>query len=231
MSMAPHSSTQQPPLSQPNRLEVTALDCLRGGWPVFSDLQFRLESGDLLLLTGPNGSGKSSLLRILAGLLPPAGGDLLWNEAPLHGGDSHPPSIGYVGHRNAIKVNLTLQEDLAFWARFHGQPQHRIAQALEAFDLTPLAARPGRVLSSGQGRRLALARLKVMQAPLWLLDEPLVGLDKAAVLAVRNEIEKHRRDGGIIVLATHQDIWPVEEQRLDLGTFTVSPDQLQELEA
>ncbi|WP_022727794.1 heme ABC exporter ATP-binding protein CcmA [Fodinicurvata sediminis] len=231
MSTAPHSPAQQHPSTQPNRLEGVALDCLRSGWPVFCDLHFHLESGDLLLLTGPNGSGKSSLLRILAGLLPPSGGDLLWNEAPLHGGDSQSPGIGYVGHRNAIKANLTLQEDLAFWARFHGQPQHRILDALEAFDLKSLAARPGRVLSSGQGRRLALARLKVAQMPLWLLDEPLVGLDKAAVLALRNEIEQHRRNGGVVVLATHQDIWPVEEQRLDLSAFAVTPERLRELES
>lgn len=222
-----NATEQAPPLQESfrrrHRLEVTSLDCLRGGWPVFGELEFQVEGGELLLLTGPNGSGKSSLLRILAGLLPPAAGQVLWNGAPLHGGEEEPPTLGYVGHRNALKGSLTLREDLAFWARFHGRPERLAEEALGAFGLASLAGRPGRILSSGQARRLALARLKVIDTPLWLLDEPLVGLDQSAITALRNEIEHYRGEGGIVLLATHQDIWPLDERRLDLRDYALFP--------
>ncbi|MFC4351863.1 heme ABC exporter ATP-binding protein CcmA [Fodinicurvata halophila] len=227
MNAAEHAPPSQETSRQTHRLEVTALDCLRGGWPVFGGLEFKVEGGELLLLTGPNGSGKSSLLRILAGFLPPAAGQILWDGVPLHGGEEEPPTLGYVGHRNALKGSLTLREDLAFWARFHGRPAHLAEEALAAFGLASLAERSGRILSSGQARRLALARLKLIDTPLWLLDEPLVGLDQSAITALRNEIEHYRGEGGIVLLATHQDIWPLDERRLDLRDHAVSPDALE----
>ena len=134
--------------------------CIRGERPVFSGLSFRLERGDALTLVGPNGSGKSSLLRILAGLLKRAGGTLAWDgesldeDWPAHRGRLH-----YVGHLDAVKPTLSAVENLDDWARFRGAAR-AAPGALEALGIEGLADVPGRYLSAGQRRRLALARVR-----------------------------------------------------------------------
>jgi heme exporter protein A len=182
-------------------LEAQQLACWRAERLVFADLSFELAPGEALLLTGANGAGKSSLLRLLAGLIPAAEGRLLWDgEDALSDKISHGAKLRYLGHQDALKPALTARENLAFFARLWGG---EVEAALEALDLTPLAELPARVLSSGQKRRLALARLALAPRRLWLLDEPSVGLDAASVQRLAPLFAAHRAAGGMVAAATH----------------------------
>lgn len=185
------------------------LVCVRSGRLVFRGVGFALESGGALLLTGPNGSGKSSLLRLMAGLLPAAGGRLEWRGAPV--GEAGMPEALYVGHLDAVKPVLTVAEHLSFWASLDDGGEGddvaaRVRTALDGFGLGGLAGLPGRVLSAGQRRRLNLARLVVARAALWLLDEPTVSLDRAGIAQLEAAIARHRAAGGAVVASTHADL-------------------------
>lgn len=182
-------------------LQAEGLAAFRGERLVFRDVAFSLGAGGALLLTGPNGSGKSTLLRLLAGLLRPAAGTLRWNgEEALVDLPTHARRVGYVGHLDAIKPGLTAAENLAFSARLSGGS---VADALAALGLEELAEIPARMLSAGQRRRLALARLNLARAPLWLLDEPTLGLDSRSVERFGRAMEAHRAAGGVVIAATH----------------------------
>ena len=200
--------------------------CIRGERPVFSEVSFRLERGDALTLVGPNGSGKSSLLRILSGLLKRADGTLAWDgesldeDWPAHRGRLH-----YVGHLDAVKPTLSVAENLDDWACFRGAAR-AAPGALEALGIEELADVPGRYLSAGQKRRLALALVLATPAPLWLLDEPTVTLDAEAADRVATMIAVHRADGGIVVVATHGEIALDGAQCLDLGRHAITADAL-----
>jgi heme exporter protein A len=177
------------------------LACWRAERLVFAGLSFEVSPGEALLLTGANGAGKSSLLRLLAGLIPAAEGSLIWDgtdclaDLPAHGA-----RLRYLGHQDALKPALTARENLAFFARLWGGG---VDSALAALDLTGLADLPARVLSSGQKRRLALARLALAPSRLWLLDEPSVGLDAASVERLAPLFAAHRAAGGMVLAATH----------------------------
>jgi heme exporter protein A len=182
-------------------LEARDLACLRGERVVFAGLSFTLEAGGALLLMGANGAGKSSLLRLLAGLLPAAEGALLWAGQPaLADRAEHARRLRYLSHQDALKPALTARENLLFFARLWGG---EVEAALAALELGPLAELPARVLSAGQRRRLALARLALAPAPLWLLDEPTVGLDTASVERLGALLARHRAGGGMVIAATH----------------------------
>jgi heme exporter protein A len=182
-------------------LEARDLACLRGERAVFAGLSFGLPAGAALLLTGANGAGKSTLLRILAGLLPPAEGSVLWQGEDVGAEPAaHAARLRYVSHQDALKPALTVAENLALFARLWGGA---VMPALEALALAPLADLPARVLSAGQRRRLALARLVLAPVPLWLLDEPTTGLDAASVERLGPILAEHRARGGIVVAATH----------------------------
>lgn len=187
-------------------LKATALACERGGRRVFDALSFQVSQRGALLVQGPNGAGKSSLLRILAGLLPAAGGYL-----------SNPFRLAYLGHDNALKPGERLRDELAFWARLDGQPVTRVDAALEHFNLLPLAGLPVRVLSSGQRRRAALARIWLSDAVLWLLDEPSVGLDAASTARLAALMRTHRTSGGIVVATSHVPLGLDDADVLELG--------------
>ena len=182
-------------------MQATGLAAFRGERLVFRDLDFAVVAGGALLLTGPNGSGKSTLLRLLAGLLRPAAGVLSWNGVDaLIDLAAHARRVAYVGHQDAIKPGLTAAENLHFAARLTGA---HIGTALAAVGLEGLADLPARMLSAGQKRRLALARLALSHATLWLLDEPTLGLDAAAVERFGAMLAEHRASGGLLVAATH----------------------------
>lgn len=187
----------------------TGLTCIRGERVVFSGLDFSIESGEALYLLGHNGAGKSSLLRTMAGFLRPAEGSLDWDGQPLSEYPAaHRRRIHYVGHHDAIKGVLTVEENIAFWAGLHGKGDGTAKAALERFGLAPLSKSPARFLSAGQRRRLNLARLLASDAPLWLLDEPTTALDRESIAILNDVIAEHRAGGGLIAIATHEDPEP-----------------------
>jgi heme exporter protein A len=180
----------------------SGLACWRGERLVFRGLSFALGPGGALLLGGPNGSGKSSLLRMMAGLLPPLTGTLLWDGVPVaEDRTAHNARLHFIGHQDAVKPVLTTRETIDFWGGLHGG--NTGMHALERFGLAALADTPCRYLSAGQKKRLSLARLLASPAPLWLLDEPTTGLDAASVEALEAAMREHRAAGGIVVAATH----------------------------
>jgi len=178
---------------------------IRGERLVFSGVNFTLGAGEAMLLVGPNGSGKSTLMRILAGLGRLAGGQLIWNgDDALADRTAHAGRVAYLGHQDAVKHGLTVGENLQVW----GDP----APGLVAMDLERLIDMPGRILSAGQKRRLALARLAINPAPIWLLDEPTLGLDAASVARLGHVLAAHRERGGMVVAATHLPL-PLQDVR------------------
>jgi heme exporter protein A len=180
-------------------LKGEELAVIRGERLVFAGLGFAVGVGEALLLVGPNGSGKSTLLRLIAGLGRAEAGRLTWQgEDAFADRVSHAARCTYIGHQDAIKLGLTAAENLRFW----GRPA-AIAQALDAVELGHLADLPARMLSAGQKRRLALARLALSRTPIWLLDEPTLGLDTASVARFGDLLATHRGRGGVIVAATH----------------------------
>jgi len=196
---------------------------VRAGRPVFAGVSFTLEPGDALLLRGPNGSGKSSLLRMLAGFLPPAAGQLTWQGAPTaHDLTQHRSRLCYLGHADGVKSGLTVRENLLFGVALrHGSAAagaDPVTAALERFDLAALGDTPGRYLSAGQRRRVALARLLTDQRPLWLLDEPGVGLDAASRARLESVLVDHREQDGMVALASHGDTTVGDAKVLELGS-------------
>ena len=189
---------------------------------VFTKLNFSIDEGEVLYLQGPNGSGKSTLLRLMAGLLHPVSGTLNWNgESIREEAESFRGLLHYIGHQDAIKTALTVEENLSFWAEMSGvAPESRtVREALKKFSLSHLASLPARFLSAGQRKRLNLARLCASSAPLWLLDEPSNSLDTESVGALRSVLEGHQDKGGMVAVATHEELVS-DTNILDLSDFT-----------
>jgi heme exporter protein A len=199
-------------MRNPMGLSVTDLSCSRGGRPVLDGVSFALADGETLVLRGPNGAGKSTLLRALAGLLP-ATGCIKLDGRPSDR-DTRSEAVAYAGHLDAIKPQLTVAENLAFWAAlFDADP----APALAAFDLAPIVDRPAHLCSAGQKRRLGLARLLVAPRRLWLLDEPTVSLVAAATDRLLAAVRGHAAEGGLAVIATHAPLDLAPAQTLTLA--------------
>lgn len=206
------------------------LVCLRGGRLVFEGLDLTLPPGGAVRLAGPNGAGKTSLLRMLAGLLPPFTGILGWRTRdgettvpladcrPEHGHETR-----FLTYAEAVKSGVTPLADLGFWRDCLGGPSggEILHASLGDVGIPHLAEIPGRFLSAGQRRRLALARLLVAPGRLWLMDEPTVGLDVEGVVRLEKIIAAFRSTGGRVVLATHQPLKLDDPIILDLAPLAV----------
>ncbi|WP_430474169.1 heme ABC exporter ATP-binding protein CcmA [Thalassospira lucentensis] len=200
------------------------LTCLRGERLVFGGLSFAAKSGDAIMLRGRNGAGKSSLLRVMAGLLPPRSGAIQWDGENIADDKiAHHARLQYLGHQDAIKPVLSVRDNLHLWGQLRGVSDldTEIDTALHALDIHHLARITGRYLSSGQKRRTALARILIGQSDLWLLDEPTVGLDRESCAELSRLIADFRATGGIVVYSTHIDLDIDTPTILDLDDFAI----------
>ena len=192
---------------------VSNLSCHRGGLTILENVTFSVPAGTALVLRGPNGCGKTTLIRALAGIAP-----------SLRGQISHDAeSIAYAGHDDGLKHQLSVRENLDFWAEVFGAGS--VEAALDRFDLGPLATRHAQHLSAGQKRRLGLARMMLTARPVWLLDEPTVSLDAKSADMFVDMIDAHLKDGGIALLATHVDLGLSGAAELDLTRFRAEEDK------
>jgi len=209
-----HSSTS-------NRFSGENITAKRGDKILISNLNFDVSSGHILSVAGDNGSGKSTLLRLMAGLAPPAVGRIFWNDSQITKDRfSHYDRLRYVGHLAAVKSELTVEENLRYWSKIQNGNANTnlIVKALELFKITSERSQPTKFLSSGQKRKLALTRLIIKPTPLWLLDEPTVGLDNEGFSNFQTILDSHCEKGGIAVIATHDEIHlkrPIQKLRLE----------------
>lgn len=186
-------------------LQAHNLTCVRDERMLFSELSFTVSAGDIIQIEGANGAGKTSLLRILAGLSQAEQGDVFWQQQPIRRQrDVWHRTLLYLGHQPGVKAVLSARENLQF---FHAQePEEVLWQALEEVDLVGYEEVPVAQLSAGQQRRVALARLWLSRAPLWILDEPLTAIDKSGVIKLMALFSRHVDNGGSVILTTHQEL-------------------------
>lgn len=190
-------------------LEAQDVAAQRGAALLFSGLSFALQPATLLFVTGPNGSGKTTLLRIAAGLTQPASGRLRWEGAEV---DPFDPALRaatlFIGHAAALKEELTAEENLASLVALHGvrAEANALTGALSDWTLSRQRKLPARVLSQGQRRRIGLARLRLVQRPLWVLDEPTTALDAAGIETLQELVGAHLARGGMALVASHREL-------------------------
>lgn len=189
-------------------LSVANLECARGDRRLFTDLAFTLEPNTLLHVHGPNGSGKTTLLRTVCGLVLPVSGEIAWNGTNIRKlKEDYLKEVFYLGHHNALKDEMDALENLQVSTRLAGHPasEANIIKALRRMGLKGREELPTKVLSQGQKRRVALARLLLTNASLWILDEPFTALDVTAVKLLAEVIAEHIAKTGMVILTTHQE--------------------------
>ncbi len=189
------------------KLEGTGLTLFRGDRCLFTGLSFALNAGELLLLEGSNGSGKTSLMRALAGLLTFDEGDIHWDGEPVaRNRQLFRSQFTWLGHRTGLKHDLTPVENLRFDTVLRARNDKTFEAVFERLGITRLAPLPVRLLSAGQQRRVALARLLLSATPLWLVDEPFTNLDREGRALVLELVDEHLDAGGLCIMAAHQDV-------------------------
>jgi len=203
-------------------LEVSNLACSRGDHRLFSGLSFALYPGQIMQVQGANGSGKTSLLRTLCGFLAPDEGAITWHGRDMHDlGEEYYAELLYLGHLNAIKDELSALENLRISAGLSGVEldEKEVLAALRRMGLRGRERLPAKVLSQGQRRRVALARLLVSDARLWILDEPLTALDVGAVALIQELIAEHLARQGMVIFTTHQ---PLQVAAVEMHNLSLS---------
>jgi heme exporter protein A len=201
-------------------LIASNITCSRGDRVLFRDLSFSLSAGELMHLKGKNGSGKTTLLRSLCGLFMPQDGEIRWKEQDIRSlGEDYRRQVVYLGHLNGIKDDLTAVENLRVSSVLDDDlvNEEQIWAALKTIGLRGFEDLPTRVLSQGQKRRVALARLLLTDSPLWILDEPFTALDVAAVELLQSIIADHVASGGTVIVTTHQEVALTSGQVKTLG--------------
>jgi heme exporter protein A len=196
-------------------LAAENLACVRGGRRVFSGMNFHFRGGEAVAITGPNGAGKTTLLRLIAGLLPAEAGSL--KLSGVSSGEEISACAHLVGHLDALKGTLTVFENLSFAMTLLGGGGQDVQPALDTLGLGHLGEIPARMLSAGQRRRLALARLLVSRRPLWLLDEPASALDAASQKVLFELIDRHTGEGGLALIATHAPLAVSNAREFSIG--------------
>ena len=201
-------------------LEARAINCWRGDRHILRDVSFAVRAGEFLKITGPNGVGKTTLLRIVCGLLPAESGVVEWHGRPMRGAsDEFHAEMAYLGHLNSLKADLTARENLRFLAGLRQDlAPSDVDGALDRVGILSRGDLPARSLSAGQKRRLALARLLLADATLWVLDEPVTHLDSAGIELVEALVREHIGGGGMALAAAHQRLLDDEPglRRLEL---------------
>jgi heme exporter protein A len=208
------SATLPTPLSDDNQgqfaaqFTAQALTCVRQDRCLFEDLSFSLKTGEILQVEGPNGAGKSSLLRILAGFLHADSGQLLWQQQAIKKDpEAFLSELLFIGHKAGINPYLSALENVNFWLQLHVDNNDvNVFELLGRLGLVGLEDIPVSQLSAGQQRKVALARLWLTQARLWILDEPFTAIDKKGVRGLQKRFAQHLSTGGMIILTTHQDL-------------------------
>ena len=188
-------------------LKAERLAAQRGGVTLFANVGFALNPGEALIVTGANGSGKTTLLRIVAGLTQPHSGQLSWQGVPVAAFDQARRSAAlYIGHAAALKDEFTAEENLLSLVALHDEPPDRkaMSDALDEWSLRSHAGIVARVLSQGQRRRVALARMSLARRRLWVFDEPATALDASGVAILEKRVNAHLAGQGVAVIATHQ---------------------------
>lgn len=200
------------PFQDKPALRVESLTLTRGERILLRDFSFAVEPGEYVEVRGGNGAGKTTLLRALAGFVKPQTGQILLQhveEAPL--------ALHYVGHLNGLKGAVSARAHVRHWAGLFGAPMAHAEAALERVGMASRADLPARVLSQGQARRLALARLVLAPRPVWLLDEPAAALDQSGRVMLAELIDAHRSEGGLIIAAVHDALGPTPSQTLTVA--------------
>ena len=187
-------------------LMVKNLACWRNEQVLFSGLDMSLKGGSVLFLQGENGSGKTSLLRILCGFRMPDEGEITWNDVPVLSSSEYFQNISYIGHKNGLKDELTVEENLNLMRSMATVTDIKAEHVLKKIGLFKQADILSRLLSAGQKRKLALARLMMTKNSFWILDEPFTSLDKASIVFFEQLIKQHITQGGILILTSHHDI-------------------------
>ena len=195
-------------------LLVADLACSRAGRALFAGLSIEMEPGSIAHVHGPNGSGKSSFLLAAAGILPPAGGTVLWREEPVQS-----DIVAYAGHLDGLKPTLSLRENLNAWAGILGGDPANVEDALRCLGIAHCADAEAGRCSAGQRRRAALARVRIAGRPLWLLDEPAATLDPAGHILLEGLLKAHQEAGGVTLIATHSPLEPKPAHIVDIAQF------------
>ncbi|KAA1154056.1 MULTISPECIES: cytochrome c biogenesis heme-transporting ATPase CcmA [Pseudoalteromonas] len=188
-------------------LHIKSVTCIKQDRCLFADLNFSLNNGQIMQLAGPNGAGKTSLLRIIAGFSAPDEGAILYQELPISKYyEEYARELLFIGHKTGVNTQLSAVENVSHWLQINGYSEPDLYPILAKLGLVGLEDVPVRMLSAGQQRRVALVRLWLSDAKLWVLDEPFTALDKSGVAFLQQRFTEHLQSGGAILLTTHQDL-------------------------